>query len=171
VLSGLLLSLCLHAEIPVEVVLVNKLDEPRGYCLDVPGFMAEAKPEKGLQIHTCYSYRGPLAVDQAFDSDKISAGTFQIIQFDLCMTAQGHSEEGKLSLAPCDGGDNQQFKHESDGQIESLAVRGNCLTAGKGPSNKGGGGNPVHLYRDLTLEDCKSSIDDRQRWRLRETAD
>ena len=171
VLSSLLLAPWLHAETSVEIVLVEKLDEPRGYCFDIPGFMTEARPEEGLQIHTCYSYRGPLAVDQAFDGDDVSKGAFRIIEYSLCMTAQGHSTENTLSLESCDGRDSQRFEHQSHGKIESLAIPGNCVTAGEGPSRQGGGGDPVHLYRELNLEECDGGIDDRQKWRLRESAD
>ena len=170
-LSYLFLSTGLHAETRVEITLVDKLDEPRGYCIDIPGFQSEARPEDGLQIHTCYSYRGKLAVDQAFDADEVREKTFRIIDFSLCMTVRVRSAEATLTLEHCDGSDNQRFKHQSSGRIESLAFRGNCVTAGDGPGNHGGGGDPVHLYRDLNLEECDSSSDDRQKWRLREFAD
>ena len=51
------------------------------------------------------------------------------------------------------------------------AAPGNCATAGEGPSRHGGGGEPVHLIRDLTLEVCDPSRDARQQWRLRTEAD
>src|SRR4029434_9424939 len=39
----------------VEVVLADKLDDSRGFCLDVVGSKQQAKAERGLQAHTCYS--------------------------------------------------------------------------------------------------------------------
>jgi len=48
----------------VEVVLAARLDEPRGYCLDVVGHQNKATPTRGLQTHSCYSYQGRLGVDQ-----------------------------------------------------------------------------------------------------------
>ena len=171
VLSGLVLAPWLYAETPVEITLVEKLDEPRGFCVDTLGFQNEARPQEGLQTHSCYSYRGQLAVDQAFDADRIPDGTFQIIEFNLCMTARDLSTGSKLGLKPCKGRDTQRFEYQSNGKIKSLAVPGNCVTAGEGPSRHGGGGDPVHLIRDLTLEVCDRSSDDRQKWRLHESAD
>ena len=41
----------------VEVKLIDNIDEPRGYCLDVAGGRGTKAPiEKGLQAHTCYDY-------------------------------------------------------------------------------------------------------------------
>jgi len=170
-LSALLLAPWLHAELPVEVTLVDKLDEPRGFCLDTRGFQTRARPEDGLQTHSCYSYQGQLAVDQAFDADRIPERVFRIIEFDLCMTAGALSTGSTFALEPCDGRDTQQMEHRSNGKIVLLAAPGNCVTAGEGPSRHGGGGDPVHLIRDLTLEVCDASRDDRQRWRVRDSAD
>jgi hypothetical protein len=102
VLACLLVAPPIQAESPIEITLVDKLDDARGYCIDIPGYQSEARPEDALQIHTCYSYRGPLAVDQAFDADKISDGTFMIIGFGLCMTAKDPSKGEKLWLMSCD---------------------------------------------------------------------
>ena len=170
-IGTLVLSSGLFAETPAEVTLVDRLDEPRGFCLDTLGFQANARPEEGLQTHSCYSYQGQLGVDQAFDADGISDHVFRLIEFDLCMTATGPSSGSEFALEPCDGSDNQRFEHRPNGKIMSLAAPGNCVTAGEGPSRHGGGGTPVHLIRDLTLEVCDGSRDDRQQWRLRETAD
>ncbi len=171
VLSAFLLAPWLHAETPVEITLVDRLDEARGFCFDTLGFQTRARPEEGLQTHSCYSYQGRLAVDQAFDADAIPDGTFRIIEFDLCMTARGLSTGSTFALETCDGRDAQQFEHRSNGKVMSVAAPGNCVTAGEGPSRHGGGGDPVHLIRDLTLEVCDGSRDARQQWRLRETAD
>ena len=170
-ITSLLLASVLHAETPVEVTLVERLDEPRGFCLDTLGFQHRARPEEGLQTHSCYSYQGQLAVDQAFDADSISGGAFRIISFDLCMTARALSTGSGFALESCDGSDSQRFELRADGRVASLANPAYCVTAGEGPSRHGGGGDPVHLIRDLTLETCDSSHSDRQLWRLRDSAD
>jgi len=42
-----------------------------------------------------------------------------------------------------------------------------CLTVGQEQSKKGGGGNPVHLMRKLSLELCNKSLNSYQAWSLR----
>ena len=77
---------------------MDNLDEPRGLCFDTRGFQAEARPEEGLQTHSCDSYQGHLGVDQAFDADGIAANAFRLIEFDLCMTATGVAAGTKFTL-------------------------------------------------------------------------
>ena len=170
-LGSVMLGAAAFAETKVEVTLVDRLDEPRGFCVDTLGFQTRARPEEGLQTHSCYSYQGQLAVDQAFDGDEIPEGRFRLIEFGLCMTLTGIATGSKVALEPCDGSELQHFSHRANGRIVSMAAPGNCITAGEGPSRHGGGGDPVHLIRDLTLEVCDGSRNDRQQWRTRVEAD
>ena len=89
VLLGAPLAVPAQAGEVVEVVLVDRLDDPRGFCLDILGYKQRAKLDKGLQGHSCYSYQGQIGVDQGFDSDAIKAGRFHMPGFDVCMTARG----------------------------------------------------------------------------------
>ena len=41
-----------------------------------------------------------------------------------------------------------------------------CLTAGS-VVLPGGGGNPIHIMRDISFEACDSAINERQLWELR----
>jgi hypothetical protein len=144
-LTSLILGSAAFAATKVEVTLIDKLDEPRG-------FQTRARPEEGLQTHRCYSFQGQIAVDPAFDGDLIPEGTFRLIDFELCMTLTGTSAGSTLALEPCDGSELQQFEHRANGKIVAVAAPGNCITAGEGPSRHGGGSEPVHLIRDLQLQ-------------------
>lgn len=175
IFTSVALSCCIvaaaGAQTPVEVTLVNKLDEARGFCFDTLGYQMRARPEEGLQTHTCYAYQGQLAVDQAFDAEGISNGMFRIIDFDLCMTARGLAAGNSFALEPCENLDTQRLQHRADGSVVATAAPALCVTAGAGPSRHGGGGDPVHLIRTLTLEPCGADHAMRQRWRLREAFD
>ena len=39
----------------VEIYSINQIDDYRGYCFDIKGHKSNAKIDKGLQAHTCYS--------------------------------------------------------------------------------------------------------------------
>ena len=171
VLSGMLLGSAAVAATMVEVTLVDKLDEPRGFCFDLVGVQDEALPENGLQTVSCSSSGGQLAGDQAFDGDLIPEGTFRLIEHDVCMTLTDTSAGSTFALEPCDGSDRQRFEHRANGRVVAAAAPGNCVTAGEGPSQEGQGGDPVTLIRDLTLQVCDASRDARQQWRVREAAD
>lgn len=155
----------------VEIVLVDRLDEPRGYCLDVVGSQARATPEKGIHAHTCYSYQGRIAVDQAFDRAQIAAGRFLLPHFSVCLGLGTAAAGSTLRLSGCDSAPEQRFELTADGRIVSLAAPSLCLTVADGAGTPGGGGQPVHLLRRLTVETCDNGRSARQTWRLRSTSD
>ena len=74
--AGLFLPFAVLAA-DVEVTLQDGLDgNLNGYCLDIRGGGRNIDPSQGLQAHTCYSYRGDLGSDQAFDPEGIPRGEF-----------------------------------------------------------------------------------------------
>ncbi len=154
----------------VEVLLVDRLDDQRGFCLDIRGYKQRAKPDRGLQAHSCYSYQGQIGVDQGFDSDAIKVGRFHMPGFDVCMTAAAEAG-ARLGLAKCDGSPGQGFSMTADGTIVAKAAPKLCVTVAGGKSREGGGGRPVHLIRRLTLEPCDAGQSNYQRWRVRTEAD
>ena len=154
----------------VEVLLVDRLDDQRGFCLDIRGYKQRAKPDRGLQAHSCYSYQGQIGVDQGFDSDAIKAGRFHMPGFDVCMTATAETG-ARLGLAKCDGSSGQGFSMNANGEIVAKAAPKLCVTVAGGDSREGGGGRPVHLIRRLTLENCDEARARYQRWRVRTKAD
>ena len=88
----------------VEVYLLNQLDDYRGYCIDIKGYKSKAKISKGLQAHTCYSYQGKIAVDQGFDSLKLSQNQFFLPAFDVCMEVASVSTSAPIKLSTCNSG-------------------------------------------------------------------
>jgi hypothetical protein len=160
-----------RADALVEVVLAAPLDEPRGYCLDIVGHQKKARPEGGLQAHSCYSYQGRLGVDQAFDAARLAAGEFRLPAFAVCVAASALQPGASLALSPCDGSDRQRFSLPSGGHIVPEAAAHLCLTVADGVGRPGGGGKPVHLLRQLTLERCDAARAAHQAWRLRARAE
>jgi hypothetical protein len=160
-----------HGDSRVEVVLSARLDEPRGYCLDVVGHQAKAIPERGLQAHSCYSYQGRLGVDQAFDGTRVHQGEFQLPWFKVCMSLRALQAGTPLTLTACDGSAAQRFEFTPQGWIVPRGAQDLCLTVADGPATPGGGGQPVHLFRRLTVEPCTGSRAAYQTWRVRTQAD
>ena len=151
----------------VEIYLLNQLDEYRGYCLDIRGHKAEAKVNNGLQAHTCYSYQGKVAVDQGFDALKLTKNQFFLPAFDVCMEAVSVEATAKIRLSNCSDGRLQEFEWDEKGRIRLIGNLKLCLTVAQGQSNKGGGGSPIHLKRNLSLELCNDTLNLFQTWGLR----
>lgn len=151
----------------VEIYLVDPLDEARGFCLDIKGYKANANISNGLQAHSCYSYQGQIAVDQGFSFMKLSKNEFFMPSFDVCMEANFFSQTADLDLNYCDSNKLQKFIFTSNGSIRLESNQALCLTVAQGKSRNGGGGDPVHLIRSLTLDLCSDDLMSYQTWDTR----
>ena len=151
-----------------EIFLLNNLDENRGYCLDIKGYKTNADPTRGLQAHTCYSYQGSIAVDQGFDIDRINRGQFYLPGFEVCIELSTQNDTYEIKLSACDLSNNaQNLKLTDKGEITFANDPSLCLTASDKESREGGGGEPVHLIRDLSITSCDDQKKAYQRWGLR----
>ena len=150
----------------VEVYLLDALNDSRKYCLDIIGYKTNADINKGLQVHSCYSYQGEISVDQGFDKSRIDDNEFYITLFKACMEAVKIEKSSRLELKNCDKNQKQEFVFQNDGKIQPLSNLNLCLTASEN-FREGGGGNPVHLIRDLSLQICDDTFSSRQKWSFR----
>ncbi|MGI9270769.1 MAG: c-type cytochrome [Woeseiaceae bacterium] len=155
----------------VEVAVRNQLDgNLNGYCLDIKGGGPNVDPSRGLQAHTCYSYRGDLGSDQAIDPEGIANGVFKVTAFDVCATMASVEAGTEVSLAACDGSDAQQFDFADSGTISPKTAPGMCLTAGE-ETTMGRGGTSPHQIKTLTLQKCSDDQAAVQEWFTRTQAD
>ena len=155
----------------VEVTLKDRLDgNLNGYCLDIRGGGRNIDPSQGLQAHTCYSYRGDLGTDQAFDPELISGGEFKVIAFDVCATMGGTEAGAEVALSACDGSELQQFDLAANGSISPKSAPSMCLTAGN-ETTFGMGGTSPHQIKTLTLQQCSATLAAYQEWYTRTQED
>jgi hypothetical protein len=155
----------------VEVSLKDSLDgNLNTYCLDIKGGGQNIDPSRGLQAHTCYSYRGELGSDQALDPDGIARGEFKIGAFDVCATMETTEAGAEVALSACDGGEMQQFSFAENGYISPKSAPGMCLTAGE-ETAFGRGGTSPHQIKTLTLQSCGDDLTAYQEWYTRTQED
>ena len=98
VVLGLLLITSSQSDDNVEIYLLNQLDDPRGFCIDIKGHKLKAKINRGLQAHTCYSYQGEISPDQGFNSLKLTKNQFFLPSFNVCMEASSLTPSINLRL-------------------------------------------------------------------------
>ncbi|MDA7703900.1 RICIN domain-containing protein [Candidatus Pelagibacter sp.] len=168
VVLGLLLITSSQADDNVEIYLLNQLDDPRGFCIDIKGHKLKAQINKGLQAHTCYSYQGEISPDQGFNSLKLTKNQFILPSFNVCMEASSLKASTNLKLGKCDRNKLQNFEWSNKNEIRLISNRKLCLTVNQGLSKEGGGGTPVHLMRSLSMELCNKSLNPYQAWSVRE---
>ena len=152
----------------IEIYLLNNLNDTRGYCIDMMGYKNNADISKSLQAHSCYSYQGEISVDQGFDKLKITQKEIYIPHFKVCMESENTEKSSSLILKACDKSEKQRFILQNDGKIQLKNNLNLCLTISE-EFREGGGGNPVHLIRNLSLENCDNSISIRQKWGIRKS--
>ena len=151
----------------VEIYLLSDLDEPRGFCLDIRGYKSSANIDRGLQAHTCYSYQGSVAVDQGFEHKKLNDNTFYIPGFNVCMEVERAEAGSSLILKACSDTQPQKFIFNDSGTIVLASNEDLCLSISQQDSKEGGGGNPIHLIRDISMENCETSLKSYQIWGVR----
>ena len=153
-----------HEEL-VEIRLIDNVDEPRGYCLDIAGGRGRNAPlNRGLQAHTCYDYTGGLLEDQSFDAAQIAQGQFRIPYFDVCMSVLPVDIGSSVTLAPCDNTEAQTFSLQPNGQLTPKARMDLCVTVSRSDKREGRGGTPVHVMRPLSLQSCSDEQFAYQAW-------
>lgn len=159
----------LNAQTPAEVKLVAPLDEDRGWCLDLRGSRSNAAPIGGVHGHTCYTYQGNgVALDQGFIIESIQDDNeFRMSGFpNLCMTIYEPKAGSFVSIETCDGRATQDFVMDAGGLVISQLQPDLCLTLDS-VVLPGGGGNPLHIMRDVTFEECGSVATELQSWEFR----
>lgn len=153
-----------------ELKLKAPLEEHRGWCVDLFGHLTGGIPAGGFQGHNCFLYDAEQPTeDQGFDSEMfLENGVIRLVHFDICMTLHEPNAGSFVASEPCTGEDIQKFDVKDTGEIVSVAAPDLCLTVGTRIVT-GGGGSPIHLIRQLSFENCDSSIAERQQWELRYT--
>lgn len=153
----------------VEITLAEDLDGIlNSYCIDVAGGNENVDVSRGLQGHTCYSYRGSLGTDQTFDADRFAQNQLYMSDFDVCATAASLNEGAKIGLAACAGSDLQNFTFSGTGTITATKAPTMCLTLGS--STRLGMGSQ-HQIKDMTLATCTDAQATLQTWRVRSEDD
>lgn len=160
-----------------RIRLIRFLDEPDGYCIDVPGGGDRVLLNMPAIAHTCHF--DPLP-DQVFSFN--AEGLGRIVwagkNEPACLTAQGLLDGEGFLFMPCGDPTTQTFSYETGGALR-IADSELCLSVERtGPSFREtlgetqdayGRGRPVnpqytHLARALTLAPCGVGDPSMQRW-------
>ena len=135
-------------------LVLKKLNNPEKKLNNVINFLGSSG-----KFSTLFSVK-------SFIEANIENEEFYIPHFNVCMEATENKAGSSLKLSSCDKNDNQKFILKNDGKIQLKSNLNLCLTASEN-FREGGGGNPVHLIRSLTLENCDNALSSYQNWGIR----
>ena len=130
--------------------LVDALDEPEFYCLDIPGFKSSLKLDSPLMMHTCKIAKGG-GDDELFAWNEPANGQIHAYKYARCAQASQKQAGATVKLVVCGADPMQQWVITTDGQIR-LANSGLCMAADNKPGTKVGGVS--NLRRNMRLQDC-----------------
>ncbi|MEM1110656.1 MAG: ricin-type beta-trefoil lectin domain protein [Pseudomonadota bacterium] len=160
-----------------RIRLVRFLDEPDGYCFDVPGPVGNRFTQFPLVAHTCHF--DPLA-DQVFEFNTRGSGQLRWTyeEEDLCFEALGTDSGVNIDLRACGASAQQRFEYTGLGEFKLVGSElcihvektgpGIGESAGEG-QDRYGRGNSVnaqftHLMRRLELRTCGTEDPSMSRW-------
>ena len=137
------------------IQLIDPLDEPEYYCVDVRGFGSGAQLDSPLQAHTCK----PGGADELFLIDHPAEGQLSMPAYDLCLEGDGDV----VYVRTCSDAAAQRFQVVPDGTVRTGDGQ-QCLATAPGEGEEAGGVS--HLRRDLLLVDCTEGQRHLSRWIL-----
>lgn len=157
-----------------RIRLVRFLDEPDGYCIDVPGGGDRVMLSVPAIAHTCHF--DPLP-DQVFRLDGVAI-RWSFGPEPVCLSAATPSPGADFGFELCAGAPRQAFEFALNGEIRltgttlCLSVERTGPRFGQDPGpdqDPHGRGRPVnpqfsHLARALLLEECGVGDPSFQRW-------
>ena len=137
------------------IKLVDPLDEPEFYCVDVVGHRAGVRLDRALHAHTCK----PGFEDELFVFHTPDAGQLYMKAYDLCLEARGNL----IYLETCSDSAMQRFDFGDDGTLrpEGTDI---CLAVEAGSGQQAGGVS--HVRRDLMFVPCDTVDADLSRWTM-----
>jgi triacylglycerol lipase len=171
-LAGLLAAAAAAAPLasaaPALLRAVHALDEPRGYCLDIPGSGANLDLAAPLQAHTCKSQDS--IDDQLFDA----TAERQIRTHDRCLAVEALEPGNALLLKSCADSRLQRWQL-TDGRLSPAGRPELCVALAAERGERWGTPrliSPAYRRQALALAACDASQAARQafRWMPREEA-
>jgi hypothetical protein len=160
------------------------LDEPRHFCLDVPGFRRPGqqgltgwRTDWPLGVHTCKTqipHAHAFFIDQLLSREALEDGQLRFTRLGVCLDIQnidpapGHvREDAVVLMAECSQSPRQRFRLHANGQIRPQLDDTKCLTLGAETFEAGNRapGEPWRR-RDLSVSTCAATEGERQTWRV-----
>jgi hypothetical protein len=132
--------------------LVDALDDPGHYCIDIPGFGSGIRLQAPLQAHTCKPD------DNRDEQFTYIGATSQLRseEYDLCMQPQSAIDGVQIYLQECSNAPLQKFDNAEDGMIR-LSGGGSTSLCVAVASGDGIVINPIHKRRELYVKSCENT--------------
>jgi acetyl esterase/lipase len=136
----------------------DSLGDPRGYCLDIPGFGPGLGIGGPLSSHSCkYGIPG-FWVDELFELTDDNRLRFP--EFDVCLSAEALAAGARPTTVECASQETLAWNLRSEGRISPAQAPSLCITFSGERTfvNTTENTLPAYSSRDVTLEPCRADL-------------
>jgi acetyl esterase/lipase len=143
----------------------HDLEDPNGYCLDIPGFGARLQKEGPITTHTCKYDRPGFWVDELFEMT--ASNQLRLSEYGLCLSASAMEPGADIDIVDCAAGRAHGWSIHSGGRVTPAEAPGLCMTLSSERVfvNSTVGNLTPNSTRSVSLESCASALHYRQSWR------
>lgn len=141
------------------------LGDPRGYCLDVPGFGESLMLDGPVQTHSCKYDRPGFYEDELIERD--AEGRLHWTSYDRCLAAAALEPGAAVESVACDADAAHAWRLHDDARLTPAGRPDLCVTLASEREYAGTDVMTVPAYssRGVTLEACATAASHRQAWR------
>jgi len=141
------------------------LEDPNGYCLDIPGFGARLQKDGPINTHSCKYDRPGFWIDELFDVTP--SNQLRLPEYGLCLSANAMVPGAVIDIVDCAADGAHAWTIHSEGRITPADVPGLCMTLSSDRSyvNSTIANLTPNSTRSVSLENCASALKYRQSWK------
>lgn len=161
-LSLLVISCTIYGQSDqVMIRLLDPLDEPEFYCVDIPGFRENVQLDAPLMAHTLKRFG---SADEMWIMNYPSEGQIYSPAYERCIEVESAASGAKLRLKKPSDSPLQRFELTDDGTLVLMAhpKLGVIVAAGKGTQ----AGGRSHLKRGMYLKTLSKTFQKLATWKL-----
>lgn len=141
-------------------MLVDELDAPKRYCLDLEGYAYTTDTSAPVIVHSC---KEGFFKDGTWKVDYPQAGQIYLPEYDLCAAAESLEEGASVVLRDCADSAFSRFVFRDDGKVEVTSNADNRLCLAVGETSRPTGNN---LRRETRVASCDGTNEQYTRWIL-----
>jgi hypothetical protein len=141
------------------------LEDPNGYCLDIPGFGARLQKEEPITTHTCKYDRPGFWVDELFEVTQ--SNQLRLSDYGLCLSASAMETGADIDIVDCAADGAHAWTMHSSERVTPAGVPALCMTMSseKVYVNSTIANLTPNSTRSVSLENCASALKYRQSWK------
>ena len=145
----------------VMIRLIDPLDEPEFYCVDVPGYGQKVQLDSPLTAHTLKAFG---SADEMWVLNYPAVGQIYIPAYERCIEAENAKAGASLYLKQPGESPLQRFTLTESGSI--VLAEHTDLGFAVAPSEGEPTGGPSHLKRNLNLANLAETPEKLTKWKL-----